>query len=92
MFDIGFLELLLIAVVSLIVMGPKRLPQAVRSISLWLGRFKQVFSSARQQLEDEVGMDDVKRQLHNEQIMRDLKTTATTIKEATAITPKDGSK
>jgi sec-independent protein translocase protein TatB len=92
MFDIGFLELLLIAVVSLIVMGPKRLPQAVRSISLWLGRFKQVFSSARQQLEDEVGMDDVKRQLHNEQIMRDLKTTATTIQEATAITPKDDSK
>ncbi len=92
MFDIGFLELLLIAVVSLIVMGPKRLPQAVRSISLWPGRFKQVFSSARQQLEDEVGMDDVKRQLHNEQIMRDLKTTATTIKEATAITPKDDSK
>ena len=63
MFDIGFLELLLIAVISLIVMGPKRLPEAVRSISLWLGRLKQIFSSARQQLEDEVGMDDVKRQL-----------------------------
>ena len=92
MFDIGFLELLLIAVVSLIVMGPKRLPQAVRSISLWLGRFKQVFSSARQQLEDEVGMDDVKRQLHNEQIMRDLKTTPTAIKETAAITPEDNSR
>jgi sec-independent protein translocase protein TatB len=92
MFDIGFLELLLIAVISLIVMGPKRLPQAVRSISLWLGRLKQIFSSARQQLEDEVGMDDVKRQLHNEQIMRDLKTTATAIKETAAITPEDNSR
>jgi|TARA_B110000503_G_scaffold82480_1_gene125837 sec-independent protein translocase protein TatB len=92
MFDIGFLELLLIAVISLIVMGPKRLPEAVRSISLWLGRLKQIFSSARQQLEDEVGMDDVKRQLHNEQIMRDLKTTATAIKETAAITPEDNSR
>jgi sec-independent protein translocase protein TatB len=92
MFDIGFLELLLIAVISLIVMGPKRLPEAVRSISLWLGRLKQIFSSARQQLEDEVGMDDVKRQLHNEQIMRDLKTTATSIKETAAITPEDNSR
>ena len=92
MFDIGFLELLLIAVISLIVMGPKRLPEAVRSISLWLGRLKQIFSSARQQLEDEGGMDDVKRQLHNEQIMRDLKTTATAIKETAAITPEDNSR
>ena len=92
MFDIGFLELLLIAVISLIVMGPKRLPQAVRSIGLWLGRLKQVFSSARQKLEDEVGMDDIKRQLHNEQIMRDLKTTANTIKEAAIITPENDSK
>ncbi|MFT7266789.1 MAG: sec-independent protein translocase protein TatB [Porticoccus sp.] len=92
MLDIGFLELLVIAVISLIVMGPKRLPQAVRSVSLWLGRLKQVFSSARQQLEDEVGMDDIKRQLHNEKIIRDLKTTATTIKEAAVITPEDDSK
>ena len=72
MFDIGFMEVLLIAVVSLVVMGPKRLPHAVRQMSLWVGRIKQVFSTARQQLENEVGMDDIKRQLHNEKIMQDL--------------------
>ena len=80
MFDIGFMELLLMAVVSLIVMGPKRLPQAVRFTSLWLGRLKQVFLSARKQLEDEVGIDDIKRQLHNEQVMRDLNTSGTAIR------------
>ena len=77
MFDIGFMEILLIAVLSLVVMGPKRLPQAVRHVSLWVGRIKQVFSTARQQLEDEVGMDDIKRQLHNEKIMQDLNTSNT---------------
>ncbi len=72
MFDIGFSELLVIAVITLIVMGPERLPQTVRSISLWIGRLKQMLSSARRDFEQEVGMDEVRQQLHNEKIMRDL--------------------
>ena len=72
MFDIGFSELLLIALVTLLVMGPERLPQTVRSISLWIGRLKQMVSKARKDLEQEVGMDDIRQQLHNEQIMREL--------------------
>ena len=72
MFDIGFSEILLIALVTLLVMGPERLPQTVRSISLWIGRLKQMLAKARQDLEQEVGMDDIRQQLHNEQIMREL--------------------
>jgi sec-independent protein translocase protein TatB len=33
---------------------------------------KQMFSSARRELENEVGMDEIRRQLHNEKILRDL--------------------
>jgi sec-independent protein translocase protein TatB len=72
MFDIGFLELLVIAVISLIVMGPERLPQALRTFALWFGRIKQQFRSVRAELEDEIGIDDVRRQLHNENILKDL--------------------
>lgn len=72
MFDIGFSELLLIALVTLLVMGPERLPQTVRSISLWIGRLKQMLTKARRDLEQEVGMDDIRQQLHNEQVMREL--------------------
>jgi len=75
MFDIGFSELLVIATVALIVMGPERLPQTVRSISLWIGRLKQMIASARKDFEQEVGMDDIRQQLHNEKIMRDLSQT-----------------
>jgi len=75
MFDIGFSELLVIATVALIVMGPERLPETVRSISLWIGRFKQMLYSARKDFEQEVGMDDIRQQLHNEKIMRDLSQT-----------------
>ncbi len=72
MFDIGFLELLVIALITLVVMGPERLPEAIRTLSLWIGRLKQRFASARQELEKEVGMDDIRHQLHNEQVLREL--------------------
>ncbi len=73
MFDIGFSELLLIAVVALVVMGPQRLPQAMRTLALWWGRARQLFGNLRRELENEVGMDDIRRQLHNEEILREIK-------------------
>ena len=72
MFDIGLSELLIIAVLTLIVMGPERLPETVRTITLWFGRLRQFLSAARTEIEDEVGVDEIRRQLHNEQLMRDL--------------------
>ena len=89
MFDIGFSELLIIAIITLLVMGPERLPETVRTISLWFGRMKQMLSSARQELENEVGMDEIRLQLKNEKIMRqldeakgDIETTITDTKAA----------
>ncbi|MCS5594431.1 MAG: Sec-independent protein translocase protein TatB [Porticoccaceae bacterium] len=72
MFDIGFSEIVVVAMISLIIMGPERLPETVRTITLWLGRLRQFVSSARSELEDEVGVDEIRRQLRNEKIMRDL--------------------
>jgi sec-independent protein translocase protein TatB len=72
MFDIGFLELLVIALITLVVMGPDRLPEAIRAISLWIGRLKQLLAKTRQDIENEVGMDDIRHQLHNEQVLKDL--------------------
>jgi len=72
MFDIGFSEIMVVAMISLIIMGPERLPETVRTITLWLGRLRQFVSSARSELEDEVGVDEIRRQLRNEKIMRDL--------------------
>ena len=72
MFDIGFLELLVIALITLVVMGPERLPEAIRAISLWFGRLKQIWSKTRQEIENEVGLDDIRHQLHNEEVLRDL--------------------
>ncbi len=72
MFDIGFFELLVLLIVGLLVIGPERLPVVARTAGLWIGRIRQRFGEARNQFEDAVGADDVRRQLHNEAVLRKL--------------------
>lgn len=72
MFDIGFFEIIVIALVALVVLGPERLPVAIRTLGLWTGRFKQRYRVIRQEFEREIGADDIRQQLHNEEIMRSL--------------------
>ena len=73
MFDIGFPELALASLVALLVLGPERLPSALRTLGLWLGRIRRGFNAVKSEFEREIGMDDVRRQLHNEQIMEEVK-------------------
>lgn len=69
MFEIGFGELLLVGLVALLVLGPERLPVAARMAGLWIGRLRRSFSSLRAEVEREIGADEIRRQLHNEQIL-----------------------
>lgn len=69
MFDIGFSELLLVALVALLVLGPERLPGAARTAGLWIGRLRRSFAALRSEVEREIGADEIRRQLHNENIL-----------------------
>ena len=72
MFDIGFAELLVIAVIALLVLGPERMPEAVRSTSAFLRKIKSSFNHIKTEIEREVGVDDIKREIHNEAILKQL--------------------
>jgi sec-independent protein translocase protein TatB len=76
MLDIGFAELLVISAVALFVVGPERLPRAIRSISLWLGRVRRGFEEIK---------SDVSRELHNEEVMRALKESRDEVQDLTDI-------
>lgn len=65
--------MLMIAVVILIVIGPQRLPETVRTLGLWLGRLRRSFLSVKAEIEKEVGMDEIRRQLHNESVMAEMR-------------------
>jgi sec-independent protein translocase protein TatB len=73
MFEIGFPELILIAIVGLLVIGPERLPEALRTLGLWVGRMRRSFTNVKAEIEKEIGMDEIRRQLHNEAVMEEMK-------------------
>lgn len=72
MFDIGPSELLVIFVVALLVIGPERLPTAVKTASLWVGRFRRSFHKIKAEVEKELNADEIRRQLHNESILAEV--------------------
>lgn len=61
MFDIGFSELLVIAVVALVVLGPERLPKAARFAGLWLRKARAQWYSVKAEFERELAADELKR-------------------------------
>ncbi|MEE4298431.1 MAG: Sec-independent protein translocase protein TatB [Pseudomonadales bacterium] len=73
MFDIGFPELLLVSVVMLLVFGPERLPEVLRSVGRFVGSARRSFESLRSELEREVGADEIRRELHNARIMEEAR-------------------
>jgi len=75
MFDIGFSELLLIAIVALVVLGPERLPKAARFAGLWVRRARSQWDSVKQELERELEAEELKRNLQSVQSsLRDAET------------------
>lgn len=63
MFDLGFSELFVIAIVALLVLGPERLPKAARFAGLWLRRARAQWYSVKSELEHELADDELKRSL-----------------------------
>lgn len=61
MFDIGFSELLLIAVVALIVIGPERLPKVARTAGHLFGRFQRYASSVKADISREMELDELRK-------------------------------
>jgi sec-independent protein translocase protein TatB len=80
MFDIGFAELLIIGVVALLVIGPERLPGAVRTASVWLNRFRRSFNQIKQ---------EVQQELHNDAVMRELRESGDTLRRETEALQKE---
>ena len=63
MFDVGFSEILLIAVVALLVLGPERLPKAARFTGLWVRRARSQWDSVKTEFEREIAAEDLKRSI-----------------------------
>ena len=59
MFDIGFWELLLIAVIGLVVLGPERLPVAIRTVKGWVNNIRRFSDSVKSELSEELRIQEL---------------------------------
>jgi len=75
MFDIGFAELLVLGIVSLLVIGPERLPSTIRTASVYINRIRRGFNDLKQ---------EVQQELHNDSVMQDLREASDKLKKDAA--------
>jgi sec-independent protein translocase protein TatB len=61
MFDFGFQELMVIFVVALVVLGPKRMQQLAGTVGRWVGKARGMARQFREQLETEVNLEDLEK-------------------------------
>jgi sec-independent protein translocase protein TatB len=67
MFEIGFSEIVLIAIVALLVVGPQEFPTLVRNIGTWLGKARRFMSSVKSEFDREINKaDEIKRMIAKE--------------------------
>jgi len=64
MFDIGFWEIVLIAVIGLIVLGPERLPVAIRSVMRWVNTVKGMANSVKSEISQELKIHEINENLN----------------------------
>lgn len=61
MFDVGFWELTIIAIVALLVIGPERLPGVARTAGLWFGKIRGFVTSVKADIDKELQADELKK-------------------------------
>jgi sec-independent protein translocase protein TatB len=66
MFDIGFSELIMVGLVSLLVIGPERLPKVARLAGFWIGKTRNMVASVKAEIKQELHAEEI-RQILKEQ-------------------------
>lgn len=65
MFDVGFWEVALIAIIALLVFGPERMPRVAREAALWVRKARHMVSSVRDEINHELELQDLKQSLQD---------------------------
>ena len=73
MFDIGLSEILIVAIVALVVLGPERLPKAARLAGYWVRKARAQWYTVKAELESEMADEELKNSL--KESMTDLQKT-----------------
>ena len=72
MFQIGFLEILIIFILGLVIIGPKRLPEVLKILIKFYKRIESKLNTFKEDLEEDIGADELKKDVFNELRMEEL--------------------
>lgn len=84
MFDISFVELMLIGVVALLVLGPEKLPGAARTLGGLIRRARSSWSNVRGEIERELAAEELKRSMQKVAREFDLSQDLNSVSDAVA--------
>ena len=79
MFDIGFMELIIIAIISLLVLGPERLPVAARQAGRWVGKARRMVSQFSREIDRQVEIEELRAELKKQAEPLDIEAEANQI-------------
>ena len=81
MFQVGFLEIVLILVVGLFIVGPTRLPDVLKFVVKVYKKIQLSIANFKNDLESEIGTDEIKKDVFNEMRMEELNLSGTSKKD-----------
>ncbi|KAF3982098.1 MAG: twin-arginine translocase subunit TatB [Methylococcales symbiont of Hymedesmia sp. n. MRB-2018] len=73
MFDVGFWELCLVGLVSLLVIGPEKLPKATRVAGFWLGKTRNMIASVKTEIHQELQTEEMRQILKEQSATEEIK-------------------
>ena len=63
MFDFGFWEIAIIGIITLIVVGPEKMPAIARKAGLYFGKLNRFFNKVKSDINEELRMDEIKDEI-----------------------------
>jgi sec-independent protein translocase protein TatB len=83
MFDIGFFELVVIAIVALVVIGPEKLPKTARTLGHLMGRLQRYVNDVKADINREIELDELRK------LQKQVQTAATELKSSVESAARD---
>ena len=88
MFDFGFWEIAIIGIITLIVVGPERMPSLARKAGLYFGKLNRFFNKVKSDINEELKMDEIKEQMSMDdekiilsEVTEDIQSSADSLKQ-----------
>lgn len=83
MFEIGFSEIIMVALVSLLVIGPERLPKVARVAGYWIGKTRRMIATAKAEISAELQAEELRQIMKQQDDLKELHNLIDETREAT---------